>query len=846
MADRPNQSSRQTADEIANNSSGVVQSEAQARMHDEVERGGKSSRSLRSSEFATDVRTHAMASLFGERIFGSLDDACHKSAHVPDLTSSDMFTERKGHDVHSVNGYMQLGSVLYEIKNGMIYRPPNSFEGAGKTARPACGTLLPGYLLKLDGQDPIRLDAQDKLIMKFTCDGDNRSEVYQIIGFGRPQRGIEAGSLTSGLVAVTDITQYAEQSRNKALEYESRFVSNRPYFLKCASTILEKTVGWQLNSGGEKLHQAATNLERQSQLLKRDLSNAFNKLNQEHRLPNDELGLFTDAARKLVSDVTTNRSEAQWSLRNAARLDKTIADSTALALTTVAVCSMGTYRAGLARGGAISRAGSLAIELGWGTTFGASASVLTRLSRSSDDFNNAFTGSAEGFFLSGGMATTSRFRANRYLSQVALVAESALQAIAFNAAEQSREGKPIGKALLSAIEPCALFSGSVGQYLGHNLGHYGGKLVTNLGAVQDGLLHEIVSNTANSFTNSATASLSGSCQAEFAEIAKKRGIFKDQVKVSMFDESNVTNILQNARGSGLASVPTAIVFSMLAHGTRKFVEQRFPVVPRPGNTEQVKVKKPDAGLEENSSAGERLNDLGKQQKVIRESAERLDEESRRNQSNLKESGQATNERKTGAEKCDVTNENGSLVGSGKIGASDDLPTNDMIEEASEELWHRIRMLQLKKAILNDGTQVSTEDLEKFNGLIRNQIQRSKDYVTVEETDQHKKVIGPDRTVTEYKPPVGGFGDDDIVRTITFDDRRFITEYGDGRGEIDYGNGITERYLPVEDHHMLKFMPDERIIVELGKNEPGQIVYPDGRVDIIKPAELPTDPSHPQS
>lgn len=842
MTDGPIQSSRQTADQIANNKdSRGVQSEAHARMHDEVERSSKSSRSLSASEFEIDVRTHSMASLLGERIFGGLDYACHKSANVPDLTSRP--TERKGHDVHSVNGYMQLGSDLYEIKNGMIYRP-HSVESSNKTAKPACGTLLPGYFLKLDGQDLIRLDAQDRLIMKFTCDGDNRNEVHQIIGFGRPQRGFEADSLTSGLVATTDITQHAEQSRNKVLDYESRFVSNRPYFLKCASTFLEKTVGWQLNSGWEKLHQASNNLEKQSLLLKRGLSQAFDSLSQEHPLPNDELERFTDAARKLVGNATTSKSDALWTLRNAARLDRTIADSTALALTTVAVCSMGRYRAGLVRGGA--GAGSLAMELGWGTTIGAGASVLTRLSRSSNEFNNAITGSAEGFFLSGGVAATYRFRDSRYLGQAALVAESALQAVAFNAAAQAREGKPIGKALLSALEPCTLFSGSVGQYLGLNLGHCGGKLVTKFGASQDGLLHEIVSNTANSFTNSAIASLSSSYQSEFAEIAKKRGIFEDQVRVNMFDKSNVTSILLNARDSGLASVPTAVLFSMLAHGTRRFVEQRFPVVARPENTEQSQAKKTDAGVEENSSGGERLNDPGKQKKVIRESAERLDEESRLNQSNLKDLRPASNDRTTGTGNGDVRNESGSLLGSGKTGASENPPPNDMLEEASEDLWHRIRMLQLKKAILNDGAQVSSEDLEKFNGLIRNKMQRAKDYLTVEETDQHRKVIGLDRTVTEYKPPVGGFRDDDIVRTITFNDRRFITEYGDGRGEIDYGNGITERYLPGEDHHMLKFMPDKRIIVERGKNEPGRIVYPDGRVDTIKPAEPPANPSSPES
>lgn len=460
----------------------------------------------------------------------------------------------KGYDVHSVNGTLRMGSEVYEIRSGSLFKK-------GDPQDKPSGQLMAGYQVKLEGQEPVSLANEHRVLMKFKINGEENGREHKIVGLG-PSRVAENGKpIAGGLVEADELVRQAAEIQKKAAEGDRTYFGDKP-------TIVE---AFNLNAGDQALESLSRNMDSQSRMLKEQLNFTFSGGFDENNFSNNRVDACLKTTQQLMDGIGATGTTSQDLAKEGKQVNKTLADSAVIAATTVVTAGAGSAFAALANAGKISTAAAAAAEVSTAAFTGASASVLGRHSVDSNDMRNAVTGAAEGLLSAGAAIGGRAFAEAGWKSWSAYkLGEATVQTIGYSATGLVREGKPIDGALKEAFDPKNVALGISAQLLGEGAGKLGGVIATKFGAGEKALLKDFIQDAANSYSNAATASINDAVRLERERVAKANP--GSAVSDDMLDYSRIAMTMHEA---GVSSLATAGMASVLSHGARAAVDSHI-------------------------------------------------------------------------------------------------------------------------------------------------------------------------------------------------------------------------------------------------------------------------------
>lgn len=324
-----------------------------------------------------------------------------KQITVPDLTKE---------NVGKVTGAVRVGNDHYYIEHGKVFRETVDSTGHMHREKQSCGTLNEGYVIKFN--DPhrgqINLAEQDRVILKFKIDGENKE--HRILGMGATRIDERGQTVRGGLVEADELMRQAKEAQAQALKGNLDYFKNMP-------ALIGGTTDALMGNRAEVLQQVSESIQKQTAALNREFDQIFNEglsgkqIDKDHigHVDNNQIDHDIKATQQFMREMNLSAQEAVVRSQEGQELQKQTADAAAMAAMTVLTAGAG---AGLATLG-LSRVGLVAAELGTGMASGALTSVAFRqtfgVGGTDKEFwdkvrDNAGSGAIEGLTMAAGSA----------------------------------------------------------------------------------------------------------------------------------------------------------------------------------------------------------------------------------------------------------------------------------------------------------------------------------------------------------------------------------------------------------------------------------------------------------
>ncbi len=453
------------------------------------------------------------------------------------------------HPSLNVNGSLRCGSNVYDIRSGALYQ---------KGEKNPCGQLNPDLSISLKEKGTVKLAEQENVLLQFSIDGDKSGKVHRIIGMGPVQYGKNGEPIAGGLRDADALLSQVDGITKQAGGIKDEYVHGR--------TLLTRVFG--LDGAAKNLEQITADMNNNGQLLRRQLDYTFANGFDAKACDKQKLDRCEKNIDGLIKAFGTDAESVSAVARENKDADKTLTDSSVMAVTTVLTAGSGGFLASLYKAGTIGSTTFAGAGIASGAIIGGSTSAGFRHSETSDDFRNFYTGAGEGALMGGGAAGKVLLEA-KHAGTLAWATYKGLdmfaQSVGFNAAAMIREGKPIDEVLKQSFDPKTIVLGMTAQLTGEGVGFLGGALAGKLGATDKGLLQTFIRDTANAFGNGATGSISAAIDAEKERVSKAGG--NEQISIS--------NIIGHMCNAGLESMLSAGITSVGSHAIQSHIESRL-------------------------------------------------------------------------------------------------------------------------------------------------------------------------------------------------------------------------------------------------------------------------------
>ncbi len=378
----------------------------------------------------SNVRKALLSSAEAELPPGSKSFPDHK-IELPILSDESDPSHNKFSPKQIKEGRLRIGGEQYELKADKI------FQNGRQVA-----TLQPGYVLSFDDGHKIALAQTNRVVMRFTFEGDASLRENRILGLG-PSRIAEDGRrIQGGLVQADQISRESLECKQNALEGNRKYFANKPYLNEML----------RMDSIDKSLEQFQQSVGSQVGMLDDELKHIFDHA-FNNDLDNNNLDHRLKITQNLVTTLGVTSSDSQATAQEGLAAQKQVNDAMVTGVSTALT-------------GGLSSWLSTGYALAAGTVTGAIVSGVGRSSANSNDVANVVSGGVEGFTNAlGGVGS-------KWLKSSAAEKIGAAGAMAFRAADAVVQSTLFSTAAairendFSSLNLNAIVVGSCAQYLG--------------------------------------------------------------------------------------------------------------------------------------------------------------------------------------------------------------------------------------------------------------------------------------------------------------------------------------------------------------------------------------------
>ncbi|MBX9724579.1 MAG: hypothetical protein K2X81_24455, partial [Candidatus Obscuribacterales bacterium] len=378
----------------------------------------------------SDVRKAVLSSAEADLPPGSKSLPDHK-IELPILSDESDPSHNKYSPKQIKEGRLRIGSEQYELKADKLIQ--NGHQVA---------TLQPGYVVSFNDGHKIALAQTNRVVMRFTFEGDASLRENRILGLG-PSRIAEDGRrIQGGLVQADQISRESMECKQNALEGNRKYFVNKPY--------LNEMLG--MDSIDKSLEQFQQSVGSQVGMLDDELKHIFNHA-FEHDLDNNNLDHRIKITQNLVTTLGVTSSDSQSTAQEGLAAQKQVNDAMVTGVSTALT-------------GGLSSWLSTGYALAAGTATGAVVSGVGRWSANSNNVANVASGGVEGFTNALGgvgskwLKSASAEKIGTAGAMAFRGADAVVQSTMFSAAAAIREND------FSNLNLNSIVVGSCAQYLG--------------------------------------------------------------------------------------------------------------------------------------------------------------------------------------------------------------------------------------------------------------------------------------------------------------------------------------------------------------------------------------------
>ncbi len=480
-------------------------------------------------------------------------------------------------NVCQINGRLRISNELYQVENGLLFRRQFNAGTYIQDKEPS-GSLGPDYFVHLKERN-FSLADEPRVIFEFSV-GRN-PEVHQILGLGTGRQTEGFGWQSGGLVSIENYLRKSLDTRNKAEEGNVAYFTSRPYLTGALTN-------WVLGDREALLKEFARQMEKEDAAVKKQIGELFTKgLNEPTKFFNTDI----DGASKIIERNMVNMgwTGAKFShlAEDAQHMQEMVADSTAMAATTVLTAGLGSVVSAAVEAERMTQLAALGVEASGGFIFGGTATSLLRRSDNSNDLRNFACGGIEGSTMALGMGGSRIFAEiaqARKLGTAAKLAyrvgDAGFQTTGFTLASLVRDAGTQNSKDLALGD---LAAGTVwmlaGQLLAHGSMKFAGRASEAFAGVnpteeaaaklerqnelsiwknrwemkEGGIGLKAIHDTVMAYTNSGLAAMKNSTQQE-ETLAKHEG-----------REFSYYNVLSSMNSAGCTGMITAPFLTLLTH-----------------------------------------------------------------------------------------------------------------------------------------------------------------------------------------------------------------------------------------------------------------------------------------
>ncbi len=504
-------------------------------------------------------------------------------------------------NVTEINGRLRVNADVFVIKDGRLYRTCSNAGNCTEESEP-CGALLPGYGMMLNGQNPVDLSQQARVLMEFSI---GSSEKHQLIGLGAPRHTDCIGFSDGGLVDVQDLFREAKQAKALADNSLKDYVDNKTW---ATGWITDPIIGHRQ----EMLRGFSHDVSLQTNALEKSSSELFNKGFDPSIVSNFRLDNYTKSTQLLMHGIGATAASSSELSVEAKQSQKIANDAIVMTAITVATAGIGASLNAAVSAGKIGVYSGYAAEIGASTLAGGSISMFGRMSNNSNDFNNFKAGMWEGAAMASASVGARMFgqfnqlnnmrtalntaQAARSLEQQAILncalgrmvqsgrstveiaavfgayklASAGVQSYAFAKSAALRE--PGAEALTA--KTLAL---STAFFLAGELGRYSVSRATGcFGLSSKSFANAALSDMGMAYSNASSAALTQAIECEKMRIAKDLGKEPSQLSMQeLSDNIDYAKVADQMNQSGAIAVVSAPFMTALSHQMVHMADRRF-------------------------------------------------------------------------------------------------------------------------------------------------------------------------------------------------------------------------------------------------------------------------------
>ncbi len=535
-------------------------------------------------------------------------------------------------NVNTVNGRLRYGNQVYQIINGELHKRTGS--GDKEYVKDPGGKLVAGYSIQLDGQQPIQLANENRVLMQFTIGSDKQQ--HNVMGIG-PDRVLSNGERVSGgLVTPEELDRQAKKAQDDLANNNGEYFKSRPWLMErtqISAMVLGRDEGM--------LHNYSNQLSEERLHLKQELSRAFTDGFDTKKFDNNRLDGYSAVTQRLMGDIGATGSDGAALGQQLKQQHQELNDAVVMAAMTVATAGIGSVAGAAFNGARIAlwterglasarmlRVGASAAEFVADGTAGALISGVGRQSQGGDlnEFSrNAYAGFLEGGLAMGGGAIAGKQSqlAFKALSDAGNVSKGAmltmkgiynagdafLQTTAFNTAAAWRDGNSdiiqklgfdeLGMGTFWMMAGKGL-AGGFKTSAGHALGHSAERECCVLRALarnipKDGVAVTAMHDMMMAYSNAGLSAMPEAYKQQREEIAARLHISVDSVSAEMLlQEGNFGRILDKMNEAGLKAAASAPLMTLGSHHVTERLnrilspESSHVQMDKYGNVEKVK------------------------------------------------------------------------------------------------------------------------------------------------------------------------------------------------------------------------------------------------------------------